>query len=56
MRQMQERINDYLAFGVRYVWLIHPETRRAFVYTADGVREVKDGMLCTEDPATRRWG
>jgi len=51
MREMQERIDDYLAFGVRYVWLIHPETRRAFVYTADGVREVKDGLLCTENPA-----
>jgi Uma2 family endonuclease len=50
MQQMQERIDDYLAFGVRYVWLIHPRTRRAFVYTAEDVREVKDGMLCTEQP------
>ena len=50
MQQMQERIDDYLAFGVRYIWLIHPQTRRAFVYTTEGVSEVKDGVLCTEGP------
>jgi Uma2 family endonuclease len=53
MQQMQERIDDYLTFGVRYVWLIHPGTRRAFVYTAEGVREVKDGLLSTSDPDIR---
>ena len=35
MEEMQERIDDYLSFGVRYVWLIHPRRRRAFVYTPD---------------------
>lgn len=53
MQEMQERIDDYLAFGVPYVWLIHPRTRRAFVYTTDGVREAKDGVLCTEKPDIR---
>jgi Uma2 family endonuclease len=51
--EMQDRIDDYLNFGVRYVWLIHPKTRRAFVYTADGVREAKDGVLSTEGPEIR---
>jgi Uma2 family endonuclease len=50
MAEMQERIDDYLAFGVRYVWLIHPTTRRAFVYTAERVQEVKDGVLRTDGP------
>jgi Uma2 family endonuclease len=50
MAEMQERIDDYLSFGVRYVWLIHPTTRRAFVYTPDQVQEVKDGVLRTEHP------
>jgi Uma2 family endonuclease len=50
MMEMQERIDDYLNFGVRYVWLLHSRTRRAFVYTLDTVREVKDGMLRTDDP------
>ncbi len=53
MQEMQERIDDYLAFGVRFVWLIHPRTRRAFVYAADGVREVKDGVLSTDEPKLR---
>jgi Uma2 family endonuclease len=53
MQEMQERIDDYLAFGVPYVWLIHPRTRRAFVYTIEGVREVKDGVLRTEKPEIR---
>ena len=53
MQEMQERIDDYLNFGVRHVWLIHPRTRRAFVYTSDGVREAKDGVLRTTDPEIR---
>ena len=53
MAEMQERIDDYLNFGARYVWLIHPKTRRAFVYTADAVREAKDGILSTEGPDIR---
>jgi Uma2 family endonuclease len=48
--EMQERIDDYLDFGVKYVWLIHPSTRRAFVYTRDHVAEVKDGVLQTQNP------
>ncbi len=50
MQEMQERIDDYLRFGVRYVWLIHPRTRRAFVYTPETVMEVKDGILSTDAP------
>jgi Uma2 family endonuclease len=53
MQEMQERIDDYIAFGVKYVWLIHPKTRRAFVYTAEGVREVKDSVLRTDNPEIR---
>jgi Uma2 family endonuclease len=48
MAEMQERIDDYLGFGVRSVWLIHAHTRRAFVYTAERVQEVKDGILSVE--------
>ncbi|MEK7407127.1 MAG: Uma2 family endonuclease [Acidobacteriota bacterium] len=50
MDEVQMKIDDYLAFGVRYVWLINPRTRRAFVCTADGMREAKDGILRTQDP------
>ncbi len=51
MSAMQERIGDYLQFGVRYVWVVDPRTRRAWTYTKDGSREAKDGILRTEDPA-----
>jgi Uma2 family endonuclease len=51
--EMQERIDDYLDFGVRYVWLIHPRKRRAFLYTREGVQEVKDGILYTANPNIR---
>ena len=50
MVRMQIKIDDYLAFGVRYVWLIDPASRRAFVYTTDGNYEAKDGILRTENP------
>ncbi len=49
--QMQERIDDYLRFGVCYVWVIDPRTRRAWVYTSEGAIEAKDGILRTENPA-----
>jgi Uma2 family endonuclease len=48
--EMQERIDDYLAFGVRYVWLINPRTRHAYIHTAEGIREVRDGILTTANP------
>ena len=50
MTRMQTKIDDYLAFGVSYVWVIDPQTRRAWVYTSDLIREVRDGELRTEQP------
>ncbi len=51
MSRFQQRIDDYLAFGVRNVWVIDPATRRAWVHTKDGVHEAKDGILRTENPS-----
>jgi Uma2 family endonuclease len=53
LERMQEKIDDFLNFGVRYVWVISPRSRRAWVYTSDGSREVKDGTLRTENPDIR---
>jgi Uma2 family endonuclease len=50
MSEMQERISDYLQFGVSYVWVVDPRTRRAWVYTKDGCHEAKDSILRTETP------
>ena len=51
MTEMQERITDYLEFGVRYVWLINPRNRQCFIYSRNQVTEVRDGVLRTEHPA-----
>lgn len=51
MARIQDRIDDYLKFGVRYVWVINPENRRVWTYTQAGSAEIKDGMLRTENPS-----
>ena len=51
IERVQEIIDDYLNFGVPYVWVLNPRSRRGWVYTKDGSREVKDGVLRTENPA-----
>lgn len=50
MTKMQERIDDYRAFGVPYVWLLNPPTKRAYVFSHSGIEEVKDGILRTRSP------
>jgi Uma2 family endonuclease len=42
---IQDKIDDYLGFGVPCVWVIRPETQRAWVHTNEGSREAKDGFL-----------
>ncbi len=50
MTEMQERIEDYLRFGVRYVWVLDPRLKRAFAFTGAGVSHPVDQVLETEDP------
>lgn len=47
---LQERIEDYLRFGVQAVWVINPGTRRGDVHTAEGSREARDGVLRMAEP------
>ncbi len=49
--RMQKKIDDYLRFGVPYVWVINPPDQRAWAYTKDGSVEVRDGVLRTENPS-----
>ena len=37
-------------FGIRYVWVINPRSRRAWTYSKDGSREIFDGFLRTQSP------
>ncbi len=50
MSRMQEKIDDYFAFGVEYVWVVDPKTQRAWIYRPEGMREVHDGTLRTANP------
>jgi Uma2 family endonuclease len=52
MSRVEVRINDFLAMGVPYVWVLDPETKQAFAATApEGLKEMKSGVLKTESPA-----
>jgi Uma2 family endonuclease len=53
LTEMQERIEDYLSFGVSYVWLIDPRTRQAYVHTSSAIRQVRDGVLTANNPDIR---
>jgi Uma2 family endonuclease len=48
--RIERKIADYLKFGVRYIWVIDPGTREAFIHTATGMHAVEDGTLRTTDP------
>ena len=50
MSRIQEKISDYLNLGVRYVWVVDPYARTAWIYTSEGAVEVKDGVMRTKDP------
>jgi Uma2 family endonuclease len=47
---IQDRLDDYFAMGVPYVWVVNPRTRRAWIYKPDSITEAKDGVLRTRDP------
>jgi Uma2 family endonuclease len=42
---LQEKIDDYLAFGIPVVWLIDPERQRAWIHTREGSHEPSDRIL-----------
>ncbi len=50
---MQEKIDDYLQFGVPYVWIINPRLRKGYVATKAGMVEAQSGILETSDPDIR---
>jgi len=48
---MLKKIDDYLNFGVPYVWIISPSDRKGYVVNSEGMFEAKSGVLETKDPA-----
>jgi Uma2 family endonuclease len=53
MDYMQDKIDDYLQFGVPYVWIINPRLRKGCVATKAGLVEAASGVLETSDPGIR---
>jgi Uma2 family endonuclease len=51
LSEMQERCQDYLIFGVPYVWILDSHEHKAFRCTSSGMLEVT--VLATENPAIR---
>jgi Uma2 family endonuclease len=47
--RLESKIDDYLAFGVQYVWVIDPRERRAWSYTNEKRREL-EAVLTTSNP------
>ena len=47
---IQEKIEEHLAFGVKYVWIINHLNRLAYVHTATGATKAEGGILKTADP------
>jgi len=45
MSSMQERIDDYVAFGTENVWILDLRRKRAYWADMVGVHEVTDGVL-----------
>ena len=48
LSKVRERLNDYLRFGVPYVFLLDPETHKAYRWTTGGMSEVSE--LRTDNP------
>jgi hypothetical protein len=48
---VQKRCDDYLAEGVAEVWLLDPDSKRAYAVTkAEGLRECRGGILQVANP------
>ena len=53
MSRFQERIEDYLAFGVENIWIIDPESRTAYTATAGGLHPVRTNELVVPETPIR---
>jgi Uma2 family endonuclease len=51
--RFQDRIDDYLAFGVEHIWVLDPERREAHIATAAGLRKVQTGELTIPETPIR---
>jgi Uma2 family endonuclease len=53
LRSMQEKFAQYLRFGIQNIWVIDPEPRHAYRYTAVGLEDVQTGELAVPETPIR---
>ena len=53
MSRMQDRIDDYVAFGVENIWIVDPESRRAWTADRFGTHPVDSGELTVPETPIR---
>lgn len=53
MSRLQERVDDYLEFGVENIWVIDPETRRAWTADRFGLHLVQNGEIAVAETPIR---
>jgi Uma2 family endonuclease len=53
MSDVLEKLAEYIAAGVQYVWVIDPRRKKAFTYTGHQLQEVEGEELVTGSPEIR---
>lgn len=53
LSRFQDRIDDYLAFGVENIWILDPESRKAWTATRDGLHLAQTGELVVPETPIR---
>jgi Uma2 family endonuclease len=49
MSAMQDRLDDYLQFGVPNIWVVDPWKHRGWHISAQGWALAHNGLMCTAD-------
>ena len=50
LSRMEQRIDDYIHFGIPWVWLIDPATGHGYIYTNERRIPVENGIFFTNEP------
>jgi Uma2 family endonuclease len=53
LRSLQDRIDDYRAFGVPNIWVLDPAKQRAYICNHGDFREPEDGVLAIANSPIR---
>jgi Uma2 family endonuclease len=53
LSRFQDRVDDYLAFGIEHIWVFDPERREVFTAAGDGLHLVQSGELSVPDTPIR---